>query len=381
MADKVMRTEQPFIHPKLLPITPVQRKCAACEEEKKIQRKEKNLEVNNTGKELESYTGSLNSSGKALPNEVRNFYEPRFGYDFSNVRVHTDSNAAKSAQSINALAYTAGNNIVFNKGQYEPNSEKGKRLLGHELTHVMQQTTAPNNDNPVQRSICTAPSVLLNMAGLPGTFGTISSIAGQVAEVFIMADYCKTGCAPYITEYFDDGFPSNYIAFLAAHNPHLDVTQLALMAVTGGFQRPDILVDKGAQKEMYEIKPRSPDGLLAGLSKLLNLQAFMTVFSLPYITGVIYTPSNPVASVDVAVAGYNLTVSIEATRVAPGLIVYEFCFSEDLAWAILLAALIIALLLLAPEVAAGLAGIGEAIEGLIPVLEGAPELMPLLESL
>src|SRR5690606_35156383 len=58
---------------------------------------------------------------------------------FSQVKVHTDDMAAKSAQSINALAYTSGNHIVFNQGQYSPGLESGKRLLGHELTHVLQQ--------------------------------------------------------------------------------------------------------------------------------------------------------------------------------------------------------------------------------------------------
>jgi hypothetical protein len=77
-----------------------------------------------------------------LSNEARNFYEPRFGYDFSQVKVHTDTVAAKSAQSINALAYTSGNNIVFNHNQFNENSENGKKLLAHELTHVVQQKTA-----------------------------------------------------------------------------------------------------------------------------------------------------------------------------------------------------------------------------------------------
>ncbi len=140
MADKVMRMEQPQVQLKPLPITPVQRKCEHCEEEeKKMQRKEINGEEKTADNNLENYVGGLQSGGQPLPNETRNFYEPRFGYDFSNVKLHTDTVAAKSAQSINALAYTSGNNIVFNEGQYSPNSDIGKRLLGHELTHVVQQ--------------------------------------------------------------------------------------------------------------------------------------------------------------------------------------------------------------------------------------------------
>ncbi len=140
MADKVMRMEQPGIQLKPLSITSLQRKCAHCEEQK-VNRKEINREETTADSSVENYIGSLSSSGQQLSNEVRNFYEPRFGYDFSNVKVHTDSIAAKSAQSINALAYTSGNNIVFNNGQYSPNSDSGKRLMGHELTHVVQQTT------------------------------------------------------------------------------------------------------------------------------------------------------------------------------------------------------------------------------------------------
>ena len=150
MADKVMRMEQSFIQPKPLPVTSVQRKCAHCEEEeKKAQRKEINNNETSADHTLESYIGNLNGSGQSLSKEVRNFYEPRFGYDFSNVKVHADPVAAKSAQSINALAYTSGNNIVFNSGQYSPNTDNGKRLLGHELTHVVQQSYS-NTTNQVQ---------------------------------------------------------------------------------------------------------------------------------------------------------------------------------------------------------------------------------------
>jgi hypothetical protein len=72
---------------------------------------------------LESYIGNLGGSGQPLPIDIRNFYEPGFGYDLSNIKVHTDSIAAKSAQSINALAYTSGNNIIFNEGQYSPDTD------------------------------------------------------------------------------------------------------------------------------------------------------------------------------------------------------------------------------------------------------------------
>jgi len=81
----------------------------------------------------------LRSPGQRLDPATRAFMEPRFGHDFANVRVHTNNRAAESAEAVNALAYTAGDNIVFSAGQYAPASSLGQWLLAHELTHVVQQ--------------------------------------------------------------------------------------------------------------------------------------------------------------------------------------------------------------------------------------------------
>ncbi|HVO44315.1 MAG TPA: DUF4157 domain-containing protein, partial [Aggregatilineales bacterium] len=81
----------------------------------------------------------LRSSGQRLDPDARAFLEPRFGHDFSNVRVHTDARAAESARSVNARAYTVGRDVVFEAGQYRPDAAAGRELLAHELTHVVQQ--------------------------------------------------------------------------------------------------------------------------------------------------------------------------------------------------------------------------------------------------
>src|SRR6185437_6815 len=119
----------------------VSRKCAHCEEEKKLQQKGISSQTTEGSSRVTSYINSLSSKGAPLPESTRNFFEPRFGYDFSNVKIHNDTNAAKSSESINALAYTFGNNIVFNEHQFSPESESGKKLLAHELTHVVQQNS------------------------------------------------------------------------------------------------------------------------------------------------------------------------------------------------------------------------------------------------
>lgn len=80
----------------------------------------------------------LRSSGQRLDAETRAFFGPRFGHDFSQVRIHTDAKAAESAKAVNALAYTVNREVVFGAGEYAPGTVAGQRLLSHELTHVAQ---------------------------------------------------------------------------------------------------------------------------------------------------------------------------------------------------------------------------------------------------
>jgi hypothetical protein len=82
----------------------------------------------------------LNSGGAPLPDRTRAFFEPRFGADFGNVRIHATAEASEAARSIRAHAFTVGRNIAFAEGRYAPDSPEGRRLLAHELTHVVQQS-------------------------------------------------------------------------------------------------------------------------------------------------------------------------------------------------------------------------------------------------
>jgi hypothetical protein len=81
----------------------------------------------------------LGSAGSPLGADVRSFMESRFGEDFSRVRVHTDAQAAASANAVHARAYTVGSDIAFAAGAYTPGTPAGRRLLAHELTHTIQQ--------------------------------------------------------------------------------------------------------------------------------------------------------------------------------------------------------------------------------------------------
>jgi hypothetical protein len=81
----------------------------------------------------------LKGGGHSLPESVRSYFEPRFGHDFSKVRVHYDDKAAESAQAVNAKAFTVGQDIVFGEREYAPETDNGQQLLAHELTHFLQQ--------------------------------------------------------------------------------------------------------------------------------------------------------------------------------------------------------------------------------------------------
>jgi outer membrane protein OmpA-like peptidoglycan-associated protein len=85
----------------------------------------------------------LRSPGQPLDQATRSYFEPRFGHDFSKVRIHADARADRSARAVNALAYTVGRDIAFADGQYSPGSPSGRHLLAHELTHVVQQQATP----------------------------------------------------------------------------------------------------------------------------------------------------------------------------------------------------------------------------------------------
>jgi hypothetical protein len=150
VADQVMRMPEsrPTIGAAPMGLnTGLSRKCAACEEEQK-----------QTSGTLQAHPAAvaraapnaappivhevLRSPGRPLDAASRGFFEPRFGHSFGQVRIHTDRKATESARAVNALAYTVGRDVVIAEAAYSPDSESGRRLLAHELTHVIQQGNA-----------------------------------------------------------------------------------------------------------------------------------------------------------------------------------------------------------------------------------------------
>lgn len=168
MADYVMRMPQaeedaPMISRMHAGYSSVQRKCSACEQEEKKQKgsiapsesivqrmpEDEQEEVVQTkaqaggptyaSEDLAKRLHSQKGQGEPLPADIQSQMERRMGADFSGVRVYTDSNAVQMSRELNAQAFTHGEDIYFNAGKYRPGTAAGKRLLGHEMTHVVQQ--------------------------------------------------------------------------------------------------------------------------------------------------------------------------------------------------------------------------------------------------
>jgi hypothetical protein len=147
----------------------VQRSCDGCDdgapcsecasekedEERAVQRKSEGKAVRTSAGVPETLLDDM-GSGSTLDPITKNLMESRFGYDFSQVRVHTDLRAVESAESVAALAYTVGRDVVFGEGQYDVASSQGKKLLAHELAHVVQQ------------GACTGAAERPRVAGQPG---------------------------------------------------------------------------------------------------------------------------------------------------------------------------------------------------------------------
>lgn len=126
----------------------LQRLCSACEEEEEALQLKAGPAGAGPGAalaqpEAEARVNAV-GGGQPLTSEQRAFFEPRFGADFSRVRIHADGSADAAARAVGAVAYTRGSDIVFRQDQYRPHTLAGRQLLAHELTHVVQQGAAPD---------------------------------------------------------------------------------------------------------------------------------------------------------------------------------------------------------------------------------------------
>jgi hypothetical protein len=202
---------------------------------------------------MEQTARPVQDGGVPLAPSLRAFFEPRFGYIFDNVRVHTDVHAAQSAQTVNALAYTLGNHIVFGSGQYATETMAGRRLLAHELTHVVQQnpayTTArsthrQNSSLSLRMATSGGPIVQRWSVGAPvaGINTIVCDGSGGVAtQIGYIGNATETACLRDCVEVHENSHKSDAIAANA---------NICNGATAGNTVR----ADAGAQQKATEIK-------------------------------------------------------------------------------------------------------------------------------
>src|SRR5262249_48308215 len=132
--------------------------------------------------------------GEPLPAAARGFFEPRFGHDFSQVRVHADPEAGRLSRALRAHAFARGQHIFFGPGRYQPDTHTGRQLLAHEPTHTLQQRrgAVPAGAEAVQRQdvLATAPNVppivndVLHTPGQPLDHATCTSFGSRFGHDF-----------------------------------------------------------------------------------------------------------------------------------------------------------------------------------------------------
>lgn len=174
VADSVMQIRLPSTTVKVsesISSARVQRLCARCrrrfergkplnceECEQTLQRSERTAEAADLDAASPEVVRPTRTGGRPLPTRLRSFFEPRFGRNLGDVRVHTGTDADESAQRIGARAFTIGRDIAFRSGEYAPWTTSGKRLLAHELTHVVQQCSTRRGGGQIQRQTEDEPS-------------------------------------------------------------------------------------------------------------------------------------------------------------------------------------------------------------------------------
>ncbi len=184
VAEQVMRMPEPAVQPK--PDCPFVKGSSYKEKEEIRQTREVGGETTQGSQAVESRINSLRDGGQPLPESVRAFFEPRFGHDFSEVRVHLGGAAEQSTRDVNANAYTMGHNIVFGTSQYAPGTIDGRRLIAHELTHVVQQRRAgysplldPPASTPEREAAAVAESAASGAQQAQAALGTSVGVARQ----------------------------------------------------------------------------------------------------------------------------------------------------------------------------------------------------------
>jgi hypothetical protein len=240
VAEHVLGTDAPIDIGRSAPPT-ISRKCARCgsetdafggkcddceEEEKTIRRK---ADGGASAIDPGDAAGALTGGGSPLPTAARAYFEPRFGRDLSDVRIHTHGRAETAARAIDAKAYTLGADIAFARGAFAPGTREGDRLIAHELAHVVQQThnpglpvqrqPAPQNatleelDKPskIVKIVAEAGTLWATAIRSDGTIGSLKLLKNEMPPGEYQFTKDRTQADPKFASYTSDGPKNGFI--------------------------------------------------------------------------------------------------------------------------------------------------------------------------
>ncbi|GAB5417918.1 MAG: hypothetical protein Crog4KO_23340 [Crocinitomicaceae bacterium] len=209
------------------------------EEAQSVQMKSKDIAA---GEDVSSQIASSKGGGSSMDDNIKSDMESGFGHDFSNVRIHTDSQAANMSTSLGAKAFTTGNDIYFNDGEYRPDTKDGKHLLAHELTHTLQQGTG--GSGRAQRKV--DPD--------------IQTIEENEKQLFIKADsLTDIYFSETLLNYFNSHFFNKYSHVYSQYRDNDEIRISGTIQVEGNKHRATFFYDPIFKSYRVELRSESKE--------------------------------------------------------------------------------------------------------------------------
>ncbi len=260
--------------------------CEACGKKKELQRKATGP---TTGEVPDVVYDVLRSPGQPLDAATRAFMEPRFGHDFSRVRVHTDARAAESARAVNADAYTVGQQIVFGPARHAPHDQTGRGLIAHELTHTLQQPGWSGGSLSIGAVNTPGERVAEAAAERVSAGGSVAvgmTIGGVTLQRQVMVEEPAGGCGVCYADAIGRFGPRN--AGGVAHRLIQQDFEISHPLANSNFPNlvggkvdflPDLVLPVHNGLRVGEIKPANANGFAAGADKMTKyITAFRASF-------------------------------------------------------------------------------------------------------